>query len=91
MTIPRWLSNYIYRTLKEVTRVRRDLRKARTTKEELRLERELKRAQIRSEPRTHDAKTTANEEQKGPYGCLHRPCCGGTNWQLIFARIRRCD
>ena len=46
MTIPRWLSNYIYRTLKEVTRVRRDLRKARTTKEELRLERELKRAQI---------------------------------------------
>jgi hypothetical protein len=46
MTIPRWLSNAIQRRLKDVIRIRRDLRNSRNVKEELRLERELKQAQI---------------------------------------------
>ena len=46
MTIPRWLFNTIQRRLKDVIRIRRDLRNSRNVKEELRLERELKQAQI---------------------------------------------
>jgi hypothetical protein len=44
--IPRWLFNTIQRRLKDVIRIRRDLRKARTLKEEKRQERELKKAHI---------------------------------------------
>jgi hypothetical protein len=44
--IPRWLSNHIQTSLREVIRIRRELRKARRLKDEMRLERELKRAQI---------------------------------------------
>ena len=46
MTTPRWLENRITFAVKEVVRVRRDLRKSRTPKEESRLKRELKLAQI---------------------------------------------
>jgi hypothetical protein len=46
MTTPRWLQNRITSAMKEVGRVRRELRKARRLKDAMRLERELKRAQI---------------------------------------------
>jgi hypothetical protein len=43
---PRWLQNRITFAMKEVGRVRRELRKARRLKDAMRLERELKQAQI---------------------------------------------
>ena len=43
---PRWLQNRITSAVKEVARVRRELRKARCLKDAMRLERELKQAQI---------------------------------------------
>jgi hypothetical protein len=46
MRIPMWLSNTIQKRLKEVIRVRRELRKARTLKEERGLEGELRLAEI---------------------------------------------
>jgi len=46
MTTPRRLQNRITFAVKEVVRVRRELRKARHFKDAMRLERELKRAQI---------------------------------------------
>src|SRR5215470_2857025 len=46
MTTPRWLQNRIATALKDVMRIRRELRKARRLKDAMRLERELKRAQI---------------------------------------------
>jgi len=44
--IPRWLQNRIASALKDVTRIRRELRKALRLKDAKRLERELKQAQI---------------------------------------------
>jgi hypothetical protein len=46
MIIPQWLQNKITTTLRQVVRVRRDLRQARSLKEEKRIARELKQAQI---------------------------------------------
>ena len=46
MTAPRWLQSRIANALKDVTRIRRELRKARRLKDAMRLERELKQAQI---------------------------------------------
>ena len=46
MTTPRWLQNRIANSLKDVTRIRRELRKAGRLKDAMRLERDLKRAQI---------------------------------------------
>ena len=46
MTAPRWLQSRIANALKDVTRLRRELRKARRLKDAMRLERELKQAQI---------------------------------------------
>ena len=43
---PRWLQNRMTSAVKEVVRVRRELRKARRLKDAMRLERELKQAQI---------------------------------------------
>jgi len=43
---PRWLQNRITSAVKEVVRVRRELRKARRLKDAMRLEREHKKAQI---------------------------------------------
>ena len=43
---PRWLQNRTATALKDVTRIRRELRKARRLKDAMRLERELKQAQI---------------------------------------------
>ena len=45
MTTPRWLHNRITYAMREVVRVRRELRKARRLKDAMRLERELKQAQ----------------------------------------------
>ena len=42
---PRWLQNRAATALKDVTRIRRELRKARRLKDAMRLERELKQAQ----------------------------------------------
>jgi hypothetical protein len=46
MTAPRWLQNRIAATLKDVARIKRDLRKAKHLKDEMRLGRELKWAQV---------------------------------------------
>ena len=46
VTTPRWLHNRITYAMREVVRVRRELRKARRLKDAMRLERELKQAQI---------------------------------------------
>jgi hypothetical protein len=46
MTTPNWLHSRIGLTMKEVARVRRELRKARHLKDPMRLARELKQAQI---------------------------------------------
>jgi hypothetical protein len=46
MTTPRWLQNRAATALKDVTRIRRELRKARRLKDAMRLKRELKQAQI---------------------------------------------
>jgi hypothetical protein len=43
---PRWLQSRIANALKDVTRIRRELRKARRLKDAMRLDRELKRAEI---------------------------------------------
>jgi hypothetical protein len=43
---PRWLDNRMTFAMKEVVRVRRELRKARRLKDAMRLERESKQAQI---------------------------------------------
>jgi len=43
---PQWLQNRISSAVKEVVRIRRELRKARRLKDAMRLERELKQAQI---------------------------------------------
>jgi hypothetical protein len=43
---PRWLQSRIAATLKDVTRIRRELRRAKHLKDEMRLGRELKRAQV---------------------------------------------
>ena len=43
---PRWLQNRTTSAVKEVVRIRRELRKARRIKDAMRLERELKQAQI---------------------------------------------
>ena len=47
MTTPRWLQNRITSAMKEVVRVRRELRKARRLKDAMGLDRELKQAQIK--------------------------------------------
>src|SRR5215813_763922 len=79
MTTPRWLQNRIANALKDVARIRRELRKARRLKDAMRLERELKQAQppnttpvvnlvmatTRGAPKEHHMATTRGAVQNG--------------------------